>query len=473
MIRAVYWLLSLWRGVDVSSGLGERLVRGFLESSVSCLEPLLGSLSTFKQDVDRTMTFYRFEDEQKTTVQFDRNHFFLRASTEYSNPQLTVEDVQGIVAARVLEACTCYFEDRKVGDFDSRDVTEICELLRRPPSGKIVPFLLNTDDVEPDRYSINPLRRSFLRTGQSAFPAASVDVEGLEVDEEFFSKYEGTLISRKEVDLIQYYLDRVSRSYVDFADMVKYDQLRELSAVFEMDLCLPSLRLPLQALADEAGKGVITDIIEDSHRNYESVEKVYAFMGRSMKNRTTLLAVPHSEKGLGSKRAARGKLYFKDDSLTRVKVRYRTTPLYPNAIDPEDVSVAEGNESFVVDGNYFRDYDYSQTPSSPQFVLYSLASPEDGCIWHSVGAWGARELVRSYTSTHYACYEGRFFKDLVDNSRLVPRMPVQLNLIPRGVWAHPVHRNIDASIGCVEDLNRLVEWGMWIEHLAVGEYVRR
>ncbi|UCD72778.1 MAG: hypothetical protein JSW01_04820, partial [Candidatus Bathyarchaeota archaeon] len=377
------------------------------------------------------------------------------------------------ISARVLEACGNYFTERDIGGIESSDILEICELLRKPPSGKLIPFLLNVDDVEPDRYSMNPLRSSILKTGQSAFPAASVRVEDLEIDLEFFSKYEGALISKKEIDLIDYCLNCSSGSYVDFADMVKYSQLQELSELFGIDLNLPSLRLPLGALVDEGQDSVIKRIIERSHVDYESIEKIYSFMGRSMKNRTTLLTVPHSKKGFGSKRAARGKIYFKDGSLARLKVRYKPSLLYPNAIDPEDTSIAKGEDSFIVEGEHFIDYSYSETPSSPQFILYSLASPEDACLWHSIGAWGSKELVRSYTSTHMAYAEGTMFKELVNSSNLMARMPVQFNLVPKGVWVHPEHRNIDASIGCVEDLNSLVKQGIWIEHLSVGEYLRR
>lgn len=451
----------------------EHLVRNFLESSSGCLEVLHEKLSTFKGDAEGYVVLYRFEGKKKTVVQFDRKDFFLRTSTEYSNPQLTVEDVQGIISARLLEACGHYLKERDIGGIESSDVIEICELLRKPPSGNFIPFLLNADDVEPDRYSVNPLRSSILKTGQSSFPAASVSVEDLEIDLEFFSKYEGTLISKKEIDLIDYCLNCSPDSYVDLADMVKYSQLRELSEFFGIDLNLPSLRLPLGALADEGQDGIIKSIIERSHRDYESIEKIYSFMGRSMRNRTTLLSVPHSKKGFGSKRAARGKIYFRDRSLARLKVRYKPTLLYPNAIDPEDVSLAEGEDSFVVEGKYLTDYSYSETPSSPQFILYSLASPEDACLWHAIGAWGSKELVRSYTSAHMAYAEGTVFKELADDSNLVTKMPVQFNLVPKGVWVHPVHRNIDASIGCVEDLNSLVKQGIWIEYLADGEYLRR
>ena len=69
-----------------------------------------------------------------------------------------------------------------------------------------------------------------------------------------------------------------------------------------------------------------------------------------MKNRTTLLTVPHSTKGFGSKRAARGKLHFENGKLLDAAIKYKTTPLYPNAMDPEDIAVAVCDDSFTVPG---------------------------------------------------------------------------------------------------------------------------
>jgi len=41
------------------------------------------------------------------------------------------------------------------------------------------------------------------------------------------------------------------------------------------------------------------------------------------------------------------------------------------------------------------------------------------------------------------------------------------------MWFHPVHRNIDASIGCVEDLKFLADLGMKMEHLSTELYLRK
>ena len=45
-------------------------------------------------------------------------------------------------------------------------------------------------------------------------------------------------------------------------------------------------------------------------------------------------------------------------------------------------------------------------------------------------------------------------------------VPMQLNLSPDGMWVHPVHRNIDASIGCIQNVEDLARMGMKVEHLS-------
>jgi hypothetical protein len=106
----------------------------------------------------------------------------LRASVEYSNPQLTVEEVQGIITARLLEVCGNYFHQYGMRPPDAKDIDQIGEALKNPPQGPIVSFLLNTDDIEPDRYSMNPLKESLVTSGQSAFPCGVVRCERLEID---------------------------------------------------------------------------------------------------------------------------------------------------------------------------------------------------------------------------------------------------------------------------------------------------
>jgi hypothetical protein len=267
------------------------------------------------------------------------------------------------------------------------------------------------------------------------------------------------------VDLINAQLAGANGSCLDFSDSVKYAQLEKLSDVFGMDLLVPALRMPIATLKTESKDGVIHRIISGTHKDFNSVKEAYECMGRSISNKTTLMTVPHSGFGFGSKRAARGKLKFNGDRLESVTIHYKTTALYPNAIDPEDVSVAQCEDKFIVAGETLADYNFAETPSSPQFFLYSLASPEDCALWHGVGAFAAPQLLQSYASARAACREGRLIKGLSEYG-VTMEVPMQLNLSPSGLWVHPLHRNIDASVGSVENLAELARIGMKIEHLS-------
>jgi len=178
------------------------------------------------------------------------------------------------------------------------------------------------------------------------------------------------------------------------------------------------------------------------------------------------LTVPHSQKGYGSKRAARGKLHFEGTKLKSVSVEYRTTRLYPNEIDPDDVSIAKAEDSFTVTGEKLADYSFSETPSSPQFFLYSLGSPENAVLWHGIGAFAAPKLLRSYMSIRDSCRRGQLIRGLQEKYGVKTDAPLQFNLVPEDMWVHPVHRNIDASIGCVENLTDVARRGMRLEQLS-------
>lgn len=443
------------------------LTEDFLKSSWSCVKVIVEKLANFKDEKQgKPVSMFRFKNGQKFTSSFDGSHFFLRGSVEYSNPQLTLEEVQGIIGARILEACGNYFNDYGLHEPDADDVVEICEALKKPSEGPIVAFLLNTDEIEADRYSMNPLKDSIVASGQSAFPVAYIKTEQLKIDQQFVSKYEGTLISKNEAELISRQLDGAKGSYLDFVDAVKYAQMEELSETFGIDLSLYALRMPLTTLQAEAKGDLLHHIISEAHRDYESVSQAYNCMGRSMASRTTLLTVPHSKKGYGSKRAARGKIHFEGAELKSVSVKYRTTRLYPNAIDPKDVSIAKAEDNFTVAGEKLADYNFSETPSSPQFFLYSLGSPENAAVWHGVGAFAAPKLLRSYVAVRNVCRTGKLLKDLEDRYGVKTEVPLQFNLKPEGMWVHPVHRNIDASIGCVENPADLAHRGMKLEHLS-------
>jgi hypothetical protein len=227
--------------------------------------------------------------------------------------------------------------------------------------------------------------------------------------------------------------------------------------------------MPIETLQGETKNDLLHYIIRETHRNYESISQAYACMRRSMTKRTTLLTVPHSKKGYGSKRAARGKLHFEGTQLKNVNIKYETTRLYPNEIDPEDVSIAKGEDSFTVTGEELADYRFSETPSSPQFFLYSLASPENAVLWHGIGAFAAPKLLQSYISVREASMKGEPVRDLHQKYGVSTEVPLQLNLVPEHMWIHPVHRNIDASVGCVEKLETLACRGMKIEKLPVGK----
>jgi hypothetical protein len=233
-----------------------------------------------------------------------------------------------------------------------------------------------------------------------------------------------------------------------------------------MDLSLYTLRMPLSTLKTETKDGLLHHIIQESNHDYASIEEAYACMGRSLKNRTTLLTIPHSKKGFGSKRAARGKLHFGNGKLLDAPIKYKTTKLYPNAMDPEDIAVAVCDDGFTVPGEKLADYSFSETPSSPQFFLYSLGSPENAAVWHGVGAFASPQLRQSYASVRSACRRGQLIKDLKERHGIKMEVPLQFNLAPEGMWSHPVHRNIDASIGSVENTAELARRGMKLEHLS-------
>lgn len=447
----------------------EALVKDFISNSWTCIEAIVKAANHYEPKRGSIVLFY-FKDGVMNEVSLDGGHFFLRSSVEYSNPQLTVEEAQGVVAARLLETCGNHFVSYGLREPDESDVKQICEMLANPSDGAIVPFLLNTDETEPDRYSMNPLKGSIIKSGQSAFPSASVKTEQLRIDESFVKKYEGSLICESEIELIERGLETCRSNYMNMVDSVKYEQLEVLSRFLNIDLRVCSLRMPLTTLARESVDGLLHHVISETHANYESVERAYSCMGRSMKKRTTLLTIPHSTKGYGSKRAARGRIYFDKSKLKSVRVTYKTTALYPNAIDPKDVSVAQAEDTLMVDGEKLANYDFRQTPSSPQFYLYSLASPENAALWHGIGAFGAQKLLRSYTSIRTTCERDNMIKNLKAYG-ISTCVPLQYNLVPQHMWFHPTHRNIDASLECVENLNDLVKLGMRMEYLSAYENI--
>ena len=443
------------------------LLEDFLRTSFLSVKLLVEAATAAKnKKTNRKVTLFQYFNGKKVFKTFVDEHFFLRGSVEYSNPQVTVEEVQGVVGSRMLETCANHFLENGLQQPIESDIEAILELLKKPPEGFIIPFLLITDDVEPDRYSMNPLKKSIVDSGQSAFPVANVRTEQLRIDDDFVKKYAGKLISKKEAELIKENLKSSTGSYLDFVETIKYIQLSEISKLCGIDLSLFSLRMPLSTLQSEGKDGLLHYITSQSHLDYNSIEQAYTCMGRSMSKRTTLLTIPHSQMGYGSKRAARGKLHFDDGKFLSANVRFTKTALYPNDLDPQDISMAICEDKFTVTAEKLSDYSFQETPASPQFFLYSLGSPEDAAIWHGVGATGAAQLIKSYSSVRTACKQGKLFKDISLKFNIKMDVPLQFNLTAEGMWSHPTHGNIDASIGSVEDIADLVRRGMRLEYLS-------
>ncbi len=81
-------------------------------------------------------------------------------------------------------------------------------------------------------------------------------------------------------------------------------------------------------------------------------------------------------------------------------------------------------------------------------------------MWHGIGAFGAPQLLQSYTHVRHMCKSGRLIRNLQEKFNLNLDVPLQLNLAPDAVWVHPVHRNIDASMGCGADFGDLARMGI-------------
>ena len=439
-----------------------KLLSDFLTTSRDALNALIKEVALCDGPPKEAYTFSALRKGKERKVKLDSNHFFIRTSIEYSSPQLTLEEIQGIIAARLLEVCGNYLEERGGKDLDRKDMLEILEMVKKPPRGRIVPFMLNADDIEPDRYSNNPLRASIVQSGQSAFPVATVDTSDLEVDNDFVSKYTGSLISDEEVDFIKLHLHD-QRRYVDLVDFVKNDSLENLSDIIGIDLCLPILRMPINILMNEDYGDPLHLTIQESHGNRDVVEAIYGLMKRSIKKKRTLLTTPHSEKGFGSKRSAVGRLIFDGSELKQINVKYRTVKLYPNMADPNDISHVEASDSLSVKIEELNRYEYSTTPSSPLFCLYVILSPENASLSHGVGAYAGSEILKSYSSI-YEAFIRRLILEEVPKTQL-KRAPLTLNLVPEKMWLHPQYENLDASIGCMDHPKDLLDMGMTLERL--------
>ena len=299
------------------------------------------------------------------------------------------------------------------------------------------------------------------------FQPPTLKLVGFQLTRNSQSKYEGTLICKGEIELMQKPAGSFEGFLLGFCGFREVCSADAIFRVFRDGSVFAFAAHAFNDFAkDEASDGLLHHIISETHQGFDSVKQAYECMGRSMTKRTTLLTIPHSPKGYGSKRAARGRIYFNETKLEGVNVKYKDTLLYPNAMDENDVSVAKCEDNFTVPPEKLSSYNYSETPSSPQFFLYSLGSPEDAALWHGVGAFGAPQLLQSYTSVRNVCRSGQLIRNLKEKYGARVEVPLHLNLAPDGVWVHPVHRNIDASIGCVENLGDLARMGMKIEYLS-------
>ena len=447
------------------------LVSHFVEESREAIRHLYLAARSHKGIDELQPDFYTFEGAQRKPFHAPAGCFFLRTSTEYSNPQLALFDLQGILTSRLLESTASFMLAHESSEISSEDYAEILEKLAAPSSGLITPFLLNTDESEPDRYSMNPFRESIVASGQSAFPSFNVKMNGLMLDPNFVSKYKGTLIDESEAGWLDDARSQFpSDVYTDFIDSVKYQQLQTLSEQTGIHLSIPAMRMPLTRMKDEVYGKYLKRIIELEHRDYETLRRMYRLMGRNLrKHKTLLLTVPHSPKGAASKKAGRGRLNLDGEKFTGITVQYTTTPLYPNEIDPADTAIAKVEEEIHVESSRILNYDFDVTPSSMQFAIYGMLSPEDAAIWHGIGEFQGEEIVKSYISVHEACVTEQLFTEIPIPCR---GTPIQFDLDGANLMRHPAHGNTDASIGTVPDLGALITKTTRLDVLPVENYIR-
>lgn len=443
--------MAFTRRVEGMSGdaLISRLIREFLRRSRASVDALAGEIAhpplAARPDVD----MFRFDGDLPVSVRVPGRAFFLRTSVEYANPQLTLEELEGVVVARLLEVTASFIADHRTGTIAPADVAEMGAALARPPAERVVPFLLNVDDIEADRYSINPLRTSILSSGQSGRAVDSVRGEGLRVDAAFMDRYSGSLVVGSDAEEIQAYLDRRPEGrYVDLVDAIKYVQLRRVSDAIGIDLTLPAIRMPLATLASETASGPLHRMVSAMHADRDSLARIYRLFGRDLDHdRTFLPVVPHAADGSASKRLARGRYRWDGPGVGRLNVRYSSGPLYPNEVAPSDVAIARADAETSVEWDELSSFEFRRTPASPQFALYMLLSPEDGAIWHGVGRFAGARIVQSYARLHRACATGEPFEEVHVSCR---PDPLQWDLVAESMLRHPRFGNIDASVACVE-----------------------
>ena len=102
----------------------ELLLEDFLKTSFSTVKVLLEGVAAVKgKTPNRKVTLFQYVNGRKVSVPFEDERFYLRSSVEYTNPQLTVEEVQGIIGTRLLETCANYYLERGLHEPTADDVT--------------------------------------------------------------------------------------------------------------------------------------------------------------------------------------------------------------------------------------------------------------------------------------------------------------------------------------------------------------
>src|SRR5512145_3220497 len=89
------------------------LLEDFLQTSFQTVKVLCeGATAAKGQAPNRKVTLFQYIKGKKVSVPFEDEHFYLRSSVEYTNPQLTVEEVQGIIGTRLLVTSANYYLER-------------------------------------------------------------------------------------------------------------------------------------------------------------------------------------------------------------------------------------------------------------------------------------------------------------------------------------------------------------------------
>ena len=71
------------------------LLEDFLKTSFSTVKVLVEGVAASKgQNTNRKVTLFRYVDGKKVSFPFSDERFYLRGSVEYTNPQLTIEEVK-------------------------------------------------------------------------------------------------------------------------------------------------------------------------------------------------------------------------------------------------------------------------------------------------------------------------------------------------------------------------------------------